>query len=76
VMVGFLAVAWGIFTGASWWTGLAVITSVVSLVAIVIPWWSVVPPFSAIGATAVDLAIIGFALLPTWHDALVAVAPS
>ncbi len=74
VMVGFLAVAWGIFTGAVWWAGLAVTTSVVSLIAIVIPWWSVVPPFSAIGATLVDLAVIGFAVLPAWNDAL-ATAP-
>ncbi len=70
VMVGFLAVAWGIFTGATWWSGLAVATSVISLIAIVVPWWSVVPPLSAVGALVVDLGIIAFAVVPRWHDAL------
>ena len=70
VMAGFLAVAWGIFTGATWWTGLGVVTSLVSLVAIVIPWWSVIPVMNATGALVVDLAIIAFAVVPAWHDAL------
>ncbi len=74
VMVGFLAVAWGIFAQTAWWEALGVATSLISLVAIVIPWWSVVPPMSATGAVVVDLAIIGFAVLPSWNDSLTASA--
>jgi len=71
VAAGFLAAAWGIFVGSAWWESVALATSAVSLVAIVIPWWTVVPPLSAIGAAAVDLALIGFVVVPSWHDALV-----
>ena len=45
----------------------------VSLLAIVLPWWSAVPPLSAVGAAVVNAGIIALALVPNWHDALAAV---
>jgi hypothetical protein len=31
---------------------------------VVIPWWTTVMPFNAIGATVVDLLLTGFATIP------------
>jgi hypothetical protein len=35
-----------------------------------VPWWSVVPVMSAIGALAVNALLIAFALVPAWNEAL------
>jgi hypothetical protein len=71
VVVGFLLVALGMFTGASWWPSLAVLTAVISTAVVVVPWWSVVPVMSAIGALAVNALVIAFALVPAWNETLV-----
>lgn len=71
LMAGFLVTAWGIFTETAWWEPVAIITSLVSLVAVVIPWWTTVMPFNAIGATVVDLLLIGCATIPALHDRLI-----
>jgi hypothetical protein len=71
IVTAFLITAWGIFVEASWWGSIAVVTSVVSLIAVVVPWWTTVMPFNAIGATVVDLLLIGAAVIPSWHDRLV-----
>jgi hypothetical protein len=71
LVAGFLVTAWGIFTETSWWEPVGVITSIVSLIAVVIPWWTTVMPFNAVGATVVDLLLIGFATIPSWSDWLI-----
>jgi hypothetical protein len=70
VVVGFLLVALGMFTGASWWPALAVVTAVISTAIVVVSWWSVVPVMSAIGALAVNALLIAFALVPAWNETL------
>jgi hypothetical protein len=71
LVAGFLVTAWGIFTETLWWEPVGVITSIVSLIAVVIPWWTTVMPFNAVGATVVDLLLIGFATIPSWSDWLI-----
>lgn len=70
VAIGFLAVAWGIYTAASWWTPLALVTAVVSLVAIVVPWARTIPPINLLGAFTVDVLLIAAALVPSFGDRL------
>lgn len=70
IVVGFLLVALGMFTGASWWPALAVVMAVISTAIVVVPWWSVVPVMSAIGALAVNALLIAFAMVPAWNETL------
>jgi hypothetical protein len=74
VVAGFLATAWGIYVDASWWTPLAVLTSAVSIAGVVIPWWTTVPPMSAVGAFVVDVAVLVAALVPSIGDRLTGAA--
>ncbi len=53
----------GLLARQDWWIPLAIVSSVISLVAVV-PWLNVMPPISAIGAVLMDLAVLGALLLP------------
>jgi len=53
-LLGFLAGTYGLWTGADWWRPVLAAAAIVSI-AVVLPWWSVMPAFSYIGAIAVDL---------------------
>jgi len=53
-LLGFLAGTYGLWTGADWWRPVLAAAAVVSI-AVVLPWWNVMPAFSYIGAIAVDL---------------------
>jgi hypothetical protein len=53
----------GLLANQAWWQPPAVVSAVVSLVAVV-PWLSVMPPISAIGAVGVDLAVLVVLLAP------------
>jgi len=53
-MLGFLAGTYGLWTGADWWRPVLAAAAIVSI-AVVLPWWNVMPAFSYIGAIAVDL---------------------
>jgi hypothetical protein len=68
--VGFFAAAFGLMTGQSWWSTIAVIASFASLLA-VIPWWNSITPgiMSKRSAVLVDIVII-VALLGPWKDQL------
>jgi len=57
---GFFLSAWGIFLQAAWWP---IPTSNVAgaSMAVVIPWWRVIPVGNAIGATAFALPYLPFA---------------
>jgi hypothetical protein len=70
--VGFFAAAFGLMTGQSWWSAIAVIASFASLLA-VIPWWNSITPgiMSKRSAVLVDIVII-VALLGPWKDGLLA----
>jgi len=70
--VGFFAAAFGLMTGRSWWSTIAVIASFASLSA-VIPWWNSITPgiMSKRSAVVVDIVII-VGLLGPWKDALLA----
>ena len=46
------------------------IEAVISTAIVVVPWWSVVPVMSAIGALAVNALLIAFALVPAWNETL------
>ena len=71
-MAGFFAAAFGLITGQSWWTTIAVIASFASLLT-VIPWWNTITPviMSKWSAVLVDIVII-VALLGPWKDELLA----
>ena len=62
LIVGFLATAWGIFSSASWWPEVGLVSAVVAM-AVVIPWWNVVTPTNALGAFAVNAALIAGAFI-------------
>jgi hypothetical protein len=70
VAIGFLAVAWGIYIAASWWTPLALVAACVSLVAIVVPWARTIPPMNILGAFTVDVLLIAAVLVPSFGDRL------
>src|SRR5690242_16883687 len=53
-LVGFLAGTYGLWIGAEWWRPVLTAAAIVSI-GVVLPWWNVMPAFSYIGATAVDL---------------------
>jgi hypothetical protein len=65
-MVGFLAGAYGLWTGQEWWRPVLAAASVASIAA-VLPWWGVMPTFSYLGAIAVDVAVLVGILTP-WGD--------
>jgi hypothetical protein len=66
----FLATAWGILGESSWWPPLGGVTALASF-AIVIPWWTIVRPFNAVGATLVNLLLIAAWLVPSFGDRIV-----
>lgn len=68
--VAFLATAWGIMGETSWWRPLGGMTALASF-AIVIPWWNIVQPFNAIGATLVNLLLIAAWFVPSFGDRIV-----
>lgn len=67
-LVAFMGSGFGLLMGAAWWQPLAIAASAISLVAIV-PWFSVMPTGSAIGAVAVDVITL-VALLTPWGESL------
>lgn len=68
-LVGFLLGSYGLWVDASWWRPVLGVSAVVSIVA-VLPWWSVMPTFSYLGALAVD-ALVLIALLTPWGDQVI-----
>lgn len=62
LVAGFLATAWGIFTGATWWPRIGLVSAVAAM-ALVIPWWNIVSPTSAFGATVVNAVVIVAAII-------------
>jgi hypothetical protein len=60
----------GLLLNQDWWQPLAVVSAIVSLVAVV-PWLNVMPAGSAFGAVLVDLLLLAVLLLP-WREQLVA----
>jgi hypothetical protein len=70
IVVGFLLVALGMYTDASWWPALAVAAAVLSTAIVVVPWWSAVPLISATGALVVNALVIAFAIVPAWNQVL------
>ena len=71
-MGAFSAAAIGLVTNQSWWNTIAIIASVLSLLA-VIPWWNTFTPgiMSKKSAVLVDI-IVMVALLGPWKDVLLA----
>ncbi len=69
-LIGCVGAVFGVLNGADWWPDLAVVSAVVSLVAI-LPWWNTVVPGARFGATLFDLAVM-IALLPNWKDEVIA----
>jgi hypothetical protein len=65
-MVGFLAGTYGLWVGQEWWRPVLAVASVASI-AVVLPWWGVMPTFSYLGAIAVDIAVLVGILTP-WGD--------
>jgi hypothetical protein len=57
LIVGFLATAVGIFTSASWWPAVGLVSATAAML-VVVPWWNVVPLTSALGASVVNAALI------------------
>jgi hypothetical protein len=68
-LVGTTASGIGLLANQEWWQPLAVASSVLSLIAIV-PWLNTMPTMSAIGAVAVDLAVL-IVLLGPWGQPVV-----
>jgi hypothetical protein len=62
-LVGFLFGAYGLWTGQEWWRPVLAVASITSI-AVVLPWWGVMPTFSYLGAIAVDLAVLVGILTP------------
>jgi hypothetical protein len=62
-LAGLAAAGIGLIFQQSWWQTVAVVSSIVSLVAI-LPWLNLMPLFSAIGAVLVDLAVLLVLLTP------------
>ena len=71
-MGAFFAAAIGMVAKQSWWKTIAVIASILSLLA-VIPWWNTFTPgiMSKQSAVLVDILVIA-ALLGPWKDILLA----
>lgn len=62
-LVGFLAGTYGLWIGADWWRPVLAVASIVSI-AVILPWWTVMPAFSYIGAIAVDLLTLMVVFTP------------
>jgi len=56
-LVGFVAVAWGYFTYQGWWPQLALASTVLSLVMIVL-WWGGIDTSSAFFALVFDIVVL------------------
>jgi hypothetical protein len=69
-MIVFLAAAIGLIANQSWWSTVAIIASILSLL-VVIPWWNTITPgiMSKKSAVVVDIIIL-VALLGPWKDVL------
>lgn len=63
----------GLFNGAGWWPGLAIAGAVLSLVAI-LPWWNTVVPGAKVGAVF-DILILLALLLPWSGQVITRLAP-
>jgi hypothetical protein len=59
----------GLLLRQEWWQPVAVVAAILSLIAIV-PWASVMPTFSAIGAVTIDIITL-VALLTPWGEQFV-----
>jgi cytochrome c biogenesis protein CcdA len=71
-IIGFFTAAVRLIANQSWWPSIAIIASILSLLA-VIPWWNTFTPgiMSKVSAVVVDIIIL-VALLSPWSDALLA----
>lgn len=72
VMIGFFFAAIGLIANQSWWITVAIIASILSLLA-VIPWWNTFTPgiISKKSAIVVDIIIL-VALMGPWKSVLLA----
>jgi hypothetical protein len=62
LMIAFLVTAFGIFTGTGWWPALGLTTAAIASI-VVILWWNIVTPASAVGALAVNALVMVAAVL-------------
>ena len=68
-LVGFLLGTYGFWADAAWWRPVTAVSAAVSIVA-VLPWWKVMPPFSYVGALAVDASVL-VGLATPWGDQVI-----
>jgi hypothetical protein len=61
-MIGFMAVAWGLYVQAAWWQQAALISAGTSTILMLL-WWGSLNESSAMLALLFDLAVIGTVLL-------------
>lgn len=66
---GFLLGTYGLWIGSEWWRPVLAASAVVSI-AVVLPWWGVMPMFSYLGALAVDVLVLAGVLTP-WGDQII-----
>lgn len=59
----------GLLARSEWWVSLAVLGSLLSLLAIV-PWWNTDAAIPRIWASVVDVATLAVLLAPPWREAL------
>jgi hypothetical protein len=64
-----VAAGWGLLTNQEWWRPLAIAGAILSLV-VFIPWATVAPSGSVVGAIAVDVLVL-IALLGPWQEQVV-----
>ena len=65
-LVGFIGTGLGLLLQQEWWSGLAVASAVVSIVAI-LPWWHTIAPSARLWPLLVDVLVL-VALLGPWRD--------
>lgn len=70
-VLGFFATAIGLVAKTSWWPAIAVVASILSLLAVV-PWWQTFTPGikSKVSAVVVDIILL-IALVDPWKDQIV-----
>jgi hypothetical protein len=68
-LVALVGAGLGVWLRADWWPTLAIVGSVISLLAI-LPWWNTVAPSPRIWASLVDIVTIAVLLVPSWRDQL------
>ena len=56
-LIGFAASAWGCYSGAAWWSTVAISAALLSVLMIAL-WWSSLNPSSIVFALGVDVTVI------------------